>query len=670
MENGSDLSGDASSTHSSIFLQKPYSIGEYYIITADDWPNLSGSSNKGVNYSEINVHLNDGLGKVTSKNNLLVKYSAEKIAITKHRNGTYFWVAIPECFTSNLHIFLITENGFEKKYTFTNLFPLLESSWGQIKFSPDGRHLALTWPQPGNSQLSDVMVLDFNNTSGLVNPSQVITGGNGLYGVEFSTNSKYLYLSTWLDKNKVCQCPVVQGTTDYLTGCKFYPQHNVSGQLQLGPDERIYIANSSKGYLGVIQFPDSDFVKSGFIDSAITLLPNTKCYAGLPAIYVTNERLSAGNICLNDTGRFSVSTNNLKYDSIRWYIDHSQLPDTTANASSVFTQTGIYDITAVLFSQTRIDTFSRSIMVKPLPPDPGIHDTAVCTGQTAVLDAYRVPGAFYQWNTGSTDSVLSTSKTGSYDVKITLNGCSITNSFTLGNKPYPVVSLPKETVICEGSVTSISAFQSDLTYLWSTGDTNSSVMISNKQEYWVAVTRDGCTTTDSFNLVTTILPDTHLGNDTTICVEQPFQLNVTYPYSTYLWNTGFTQPVMDIINPGRYSVQVTNPCGTAADTIEITQQVCNCHVWTPNSFTPNGDHTNDLFVPVVSCDYTLFDFRIFNRWGQEVFRSDSPAKAWNGQYNNETMPADVFTWKLTCTLVNSAGKTFEQNVNGTVTLIR
>jgi gliding motility-associated-like protein len=670
MQNGTGLAGDASSTHSSIFIQKPYSISEYYIITADAWPNTSGDQNNGVNYSEIHLDNNSGDGLVVSKNNPLVGASAEKIAITKHRNGTYYWLAIPECFTSNLHLFLITENGFEHKATYTNVFPVLQSSWGQIKFSTDGRHLALTWPQPNNSQLSDVMVLDFNNTTGFVNQSQVISGGDRLYGVEFSPNSQYLYLSTWIDKNKVCQCPVVQGTTNYLTDCKFYPQRNVSGQLQLGPDQKIYIANSSKPYVGVIEFPDSEFTKTGFIDSAIGLLPGTKCFAGLPSLYVKTERLLVNNLCLYDTGNFSISTNSLTVDSIHWFANTTKLPDTLTNARAAFNIPGVYDITVVLFTPTGKDTFSRSIIVKPLPVDPHLQDTAVCEKQQPVLNARREPKVTYLWNTGSSDSAITASTAGNYEVTLTLDGCSVSNNFNLSYKPYPIVSMPDNTVICEGSSTEISAEQPGVSYLWSTGDTSASVQVNLDQMYWVAVTRKACTTRDSFEVRTTVLPQINLGTDTTICEHQPFQLNAVFPYSNYLWSTASTQSAIRITAPGVYTVLVNNPCGSVSDTILISQDVCNCKVWAPNAFTPNGDFNNDLFYPQPTCDYTVFDFRIYNRLGQEIFKSNSPVNAWNGTYKGEPMPCDAYVWQLSYTLVNKAGFLFSENINGTVTLLR
>jgi gliding motility-associated-like protein len=672
MENGTNLLGDASSTHSSVILQKPFSANQYYIITADAWPNLTGDPNNGVNYSVVDMTLNQGNGKIVSKNNPLVNFSAEKIAITRHRNGVYAWLAIPECFSSNLHLFLVTENGIELKATYPNQFPVLQSSWGQIKFSPDGRHLALTWPKP-NSQSSDVLIYDFNNSSGLLNQSEVISGGDKLYGLEFSPTSNFIYLSTWIDKKKVCQCEVRQGTLDYNTDCKFYPQRNVSGQLQLGPDQRIYIANSFKQYLGVIESPDSAFAKSSFVDSAIALLPGTLSYSGLPTIYtgyLTTEKIKTHTICLGDTASFSVTTNSFQYDSIRWMVDGRPTHDTISSGTYVFEQAGIHSISVILFQSINSDTFSTGITVKPMPINPHLSDTSVCQSQSVVLDAYRESGISYQWNNGSVDSAITALKDGLYTVILSKNGCSIENSLWVSYLPYPKISIPSETVICEGTSTQFSVQLPGASCVWSTGDTTSMMTTGRDDLYWVSVTQNSCVTRDSFYLHTTTLPNTGLGIDTTICASQVYLLNAFHPYSHYNWNTGATDSILWVHSPGLYSVTVENPCGQASDTVTIEQIPCDCFVWVPNAFTPNSDLRNDLFLPHLSCDYNTFDFRIYSKWGEEIFKSTNGSEGWDGKKNSGVMPADVYVWKLSCQLINAGGKVTNQNVSGTVTLLR
>jgi gliding motility-associated-like protein len=56
----------------------------------------------------------------------------------------------------------------------------------------------------------------------------------------------------------------------------------------------------------------------------------------------------------------------------------------------------------------------------------------------------------------------------------------------------------------------------------------------------------------------------------------------------------------------------------------------------PNVFTPNGDGINDLYYIKNACpagDYLLI---IFNRWGNEIYRSTDTNQGWNGRNKSGT----------------------------------
>jgi hypothetical protein len=73
MQNGTDLKGHSSSTHSAIIVPNPSDTRVYYIFTVD----AQGGAN-GLQYSVVNITLDGGLGGVTSKNNLIVTPTTEK----------------------------------------------------------------------------------------------------------------------------------------------------------------------------------------------------------------------------------------------------------------------------------------------------------------------------------------------------------------------------------------------------------------------------------------------------------------------------------------------------------------------------------------------------------------------------------------------------------------
>lgn len=70
----------------------------------------------------------------------------------------------------------------------------------------------------------------------------------------------------------------------------------------------------------------------------------------------------------------------------------------------------------------------------------------------------------------------------------------------------------------------------------------------------------------------------------------------------------------------------------------------------PNVFTPNGDNNNDLFHPVMYdySDVKDIDIKIYNRWGDIIFKSTDPDIDWNGRRNNNGQEAPDGVYFYTC----------------------
>ncbi|MFK7757152.1 MAG: gliding motility-associated C-terminal domain-containing protein [Flavobacteriales bacterium] len=68
-------------------------------------------------------------------------------------------------------------------------------------------------------------------------------------------------------------------------------------------------------------------------------------------------------------------------------------------------------------------------------------------------------------------------------------------------------------------------------------------------------------------------------------------------------------------------------------------------LFVPNSFTPNGDGFNDVFMPqgLIVDDFTM---QIFNRWGELIFESNDPNVGWNGTYKGHEPIIDTYTWRI------------------------
>jgi gliding motility-associated-like protein len=87
----------------------------------------------------------------------------------------------------------------------------------------------------------------------------------------------------------------------------------------------------------------------------------------------------------------------------------------------------------------------------------------------------------------------------------------------------------------------------------------------------------------------------------------------------------------------------------------------------PTGFSPNGDGNNDIFKPQGSALYTHeYEMQIYNRWGQQVFRSTDPTVGWDGYYESKQSQTGVYAYIITYKNVFNEAKIKK----GNVTLIR
>lgn len=119
-------------------------------------------------------------------------------------------------------------------------------------------------------------------------------------------------------------------------------------------------------------------------------------------------------------------------------------------------------------------------------------------------------------------------------------------------------------------------------------------------------------------------------------------------------------------SPGKstiYTVRVTDSHG-CTEFYSITVEV-DCNVFVPNSFTPNSDEINPYFTAHVG-SIQAFDMYIHNRWGQEIFHSNDKNKGWDGTYDGQPCPVDVYVYDIYIVMAN--GK--EVSLRGMVNLLR
>ncbi len=90
------------------------------------------------------------------------------------------------------------------------------------------------------------------------------------------------------------------------------------------------------------------------------------------------------------------------------------------------------------------------------------------------------------------------------------------------------------------------------------------------------------------------------------------------------------------------------------------------YIFVPNAFTPNGDGQNDYFR-ARGDDITEIFFMVYNRWGEEVYRTEDPKHpGWDGTFRGKALTPDSYGWYLRATCGN--GQVYEGK--GNVTLLK
>jgi gliding motility-associated-like protein len=135
----------------------------------------------------------------------------------------------------------------------------------------------------------------------------------------------------------------------------------------------------------------------------------------------------------------------------------------------------------------------------------------------------------------------------------------------------------------------------------------------------------------------------------------PFTPVLIAPNATYLWDFGDGSPTSTEITPrhryekpGTYWVRLR---ARYAECEVITQfaPLEIGEVFVPNIITPNGDKVNETFQPRFSCQPA--SLKVFSRWGQEVYKTDSYANNWRA----EGLAAGIYYYLLR----DSTGRTMK-----------
>ncbi len=245
---------------------------------------------------------------------------------------------------------------------------------------------------------------------------------------------------------------------------------------------------------------------------------------------------------------------------------------TTLNTTPTIAQPSL-GVTAFGFSTPALPTVqSYTPNIVELCPQEQLYlgpDTILCPNQSLTIGVIPSSSATYLWSTNGTGPSITVNQAGTYWLEVIQNGCPRRDTIVIDFHPDIDLLPTLNTSICLGDSLELSVPQGVNNWQWSTGSTDSSIVLQQGGIYTLSASTSFCDYTDSINLAIVNPPNISLGPDTSICPQSQYLLDVFRPGATYLWQDGSMQSDLTVVDSGLYAVEVIlTPC-VVRDSVNI-----------------------------------------------------------------------------------------------------
>ncbi len=416
-ELANDLHGNPNATQSSIIIPKPGSPSRFFIFTVDQYLAFLGiplGENNGFRYSEVDI---SGGGSVIRRNFALKPRVSEKLTAVLHNNGIDYWVITHDLISDEFYTYLVSKEGVSSTPVVSKTGTAhdgedfsTDNALGYLKASPDGNRLALAIY--GQKKIE---VFSFNNTTGVV--SAPVTKSSPVsnlkpYGIEFSPDSRFLYLTTLNLSNPSSSGSLYQYDLNDLNINPVWINETMPKDvigLQLGRDGRIYVARYNQNSLGVINNPKRPGLACNYSENGISL-GSSKATMGLPNFvtsYLQSPHFWSDPKCMHSPTTFTI-LNKTNVDSVSWVFNDPG-PNPFVSASTLynhtFTSSGNFQVEVTeVFNNARFGPYKQTITINANPTNliPGIPDILWLYPDThhtlnGGTDPFRRPYPAYSW---------------------------------------------------------------------------------------------------------------------------------------------------------------------------------------------------------------------------------------------------------------------------------
>ena len=289
--------------------------------------------------------------------------------------------------------------------------------------------------------------------------------------------------------------------------------------------------------------------------------PNVTICANSPSFQLNGFVANAtGGIWSGGTGSFSSNT------ALNAIYTASASEIASGSVTLTLTSTGNGNCLPVSDQMTISIVPAMSVSIQP---------PIICFGQTGTLTAVVTGGTApytYLWNTGATTQAITNVTPGNYTVTVTdatQNACVVTQTVTVTQNPQVVLNVPSNNVISCNATTlitiSANGGNGNLSYLWNTGDTTTTISVPSGVYIITATDQVGCSASDTITITaanTTLSASVNQPPNICFGATTSLQGSATGGFGsyTYMWSTNQTGSTITA-GAGSYCVTVTDAGG-------------------------------------------------------------------------------------------------------------
>jgi gliding motility-associated-like protein len=265
----------------------------------------------------------------------------------------------------------------------------------------------------------------------------------------------------------------------------------------------------------------------------------------------------------------------------------------------------------------------------------------MCDGESINLYS-SLPGA-NSWSTGDlADSIIVSHEGLVYLTNTNYCGTS-TDSILINYIPTSIDYLisSSQSHLCNGDEATLSIqVNSGATAIWESTGEGENLVVMEAGVYVVELRNECLVISDSVTITSSEIQGEILANPQT--GEAPLLVDFSFLGSgsdlSYTWdfgNASFSNDSTAQITYNESGTFVVNllltdqfGCELLLNDIVKVTEIYTSTIFVPNSFTPNNDGFNDVFY-VKHSDISEFSILIFNRWGNEIYKSNNVDFVWN-----------------------------------------